>query len=917
VDGNREMKGGDPCGRTYLFVPLVDRGLMYHGHTNHGNSGGGGDNDIDDPANYTIDFDLVRRVVTDDFQPFLNTHSFVLTCSWLCKCTVIIILSSCSLLVLAILIASISTNYTTSFTLGGYELFLPMNTSWTDAFSSITNYNDFRDMIIVMLLLTVLTIYFHFYPPINSSSVTHEMLANRFFIEEGKSSGQMNIHVLPSSYNNCGSNSGGASSVGVGGNCWNNGKTGRSRYSDQLPTAISNMELAIHRAKYSLDLTVASYMTVYRKKFNVTLKYPHSRLVGSSCVTKHGDRDLLFCSSHGIIDNDAITRKTETDQICYLFPEMIRILPLPRDFVYLHTQASRFMPSLERAIHLHYTATAFQTKIASRAPFNLIDIPIAPTIAPTLFSRTSTSNAAELMEEDRGNNHQQQRLLNLLGAATKAGPIMQRLEWLGDTVLGYLVGLNEFALNSSLTWDVDDLCKIHTKAIQNKTLADAGRTAGLGQIYSPDTTFWRSAYFRDEMQLQSPNVLKIDRDAKGLPFPSGMVTFRLNDKMLSDMVEALLAACYLYGRSSCSVLDGRIVVGLMEVLDLPMPRIIVEEETEQSCNLPSSSSWSYAKSSCIDRGYAFDQDLKWSNAIDKMRKSFAAADDQILINLENGRKSLIKIIGAVSSLDSEVLKRTLECDRAKLLLHCALYDDSHADEQDLIDCALFRDTLHRVGHEALQLAISQQIFHRYPSANERDMTVQRLSAMSNDIVVYIMFKAGIQRVLFDQSTTSIIKFQTCVEEADIRGKDLWTKRGGWILGLEQFYKRFTTTSTTTAVTTTTDTTEPGCGVNEGETSSTLGASTQCQPRYMGIGGGRLLGQHRIDWLITGDLSFSMKTIVGALVLAMGMDGMWACIGPLWEETLLLSAEEIRQQFGCSSSAVMTHFKRDTDSATYI
>jgi len=485
---------------------------------------------------------------------------------------------------------------------------------------------------------------------------------------------------------------------------------------------------------------------------------------------------------------------------------------------------------------------------------------------------------------------------------------MQRLEFLGDTVLGYLVGLNEFALNSSLTWDVVDLRHIHTRAIQNTTLADAGRTAGLGRIYAPETVYWRSAYCDDETGVGAPNALKVDRDGKGLPFPGGRVTFRLEDKMLSDMVEALLAACYLYGRSSYGALDGggciggggsggRIVLGLMEALDLPMPRCGSSAEEGGETTV---SSWSCAKSSCIDRGYAFDLDLNWSGAIDRMAESFGAADDRVFAKVRDGRGGLIEVLGAVSSMDPGVLERTLECDRAKLLLHCALYDDSHANEQGLVDCALFRDILHRVGHESLQLIISQEIFQRYPSANERDMTVQRLSAMSSDIVVYIMFKAGIQRFLFDQSTTSLVKFQTCMEDADIRGTTLWSERGGWILGLEEFYKRFTAS-----------TEPPARGVvEEGDTSSDDGVSRPYQPRYMGIGGGRLLGQHRIDDCITGDLSFSMKSIVGALVLAMGLDGMWCCIGPLWEEALLLSAEEIRQQFGGPTSAVMNYWKTD-------
>mmetsp|Transcript_27939 Transcript_27939/g.33074 ORF Transcript_27939/g.33074 Transcript_27939/m.33074 type:complete len:163 (-) Transcript_27939:50-538(-) len=54
VDGNREIQEGDPCGRTYLFVPLVTVGLMNQDRNIHGD-GGGGDNDIDNViASYMI-----------------------------------------------------------------------------------------------------------------------------------------------------------------------------------------------------------------------------------------------------------------------------------------------------------------------------------------------------------------------------------------------------------------------------------------------------------------------------------------------------------------------------------------------------------------------------------------------------------------------------------------------------------------------------------------------------------------------------------------------------------------------------------------------------------------------------------------------------------------------------------------------
>jgi hypothetical protein len=74
-------------------------------------------------------------------------------------------------------------------------------------------------------------------------------------------------------------------------------------------------------------------------------------------------------------------------------------------------------------------------------------------------------------------------------------------------------------------------------------------------------------------------------------------------------------------------------------------------------------------------------------------------------------------------------------------------------------------------------------------------------------------------------------------------------------------------------------------------------SDSFSPRYPGIAGGRLRGQQKkVEEAVTGDLQFSMKAILGALVLSLGMDNMWNCIGPLFEEVLLLDPAELRKEF---------------------
>jgi len=761
----------DSCGRTYLFVPLL---LLLPKQQQQ----------------QQVDFELIQQVVNHQLQPYLNKkHS---TMSLICKCFNLV------------LVLLVSIRY-----FGDKLEYLDC---LRDLSVSISTVNENKMIYLLLVVLGCINVYQYYYPRFTTTS-----LSNRFFIQVGTQYGQTNIHVEPCTLSS-------------------ETKTGKSRYlSNDQQTRLSKKEQELHQTKFNIDLITASVQRVYRTKFNVRLQYPYLSLVQGSCITKHGNQDLMFRN----------TKQYQETKCTWLVPELIQMLPLPRDFCYAVSQAPNFLPKLEQQMYLEHTATAFQTQIAKRVPPSL-----------NLFN-TSVSNVTTKQHS--------MSLVELVGAATKQGRTMQRLEFLGDTVLGFLVAVNLFALNPSLTWDADDLRVKHSKAVQNKSLAKAARHCGLGSIFWPDLIHYKSFY-----QNAGLNSLVVERQSKNLPFPSNRLTFRLETKKMSDMVEALLASLYLYERSSENKRSGTILLGFMELLNLPL-----SQEQEQE-------SWFAAKSSCVDCGYAFHLDTNWDSTLGRMEASLSAAKDVLWI-LQEGRKGLLKVLNLRDTSSS--LQEQLESQRAKLLLHCALYDDSNPNEKQLESCAIFRDTLFRVGHEALYLSVSHELYQRYPNASERDMTVQRLSAMSHDVVTYIVFKAGIHRFFFDQTTTALIKFHAIMEEADRLGRDLWSNNNshndndeGWILGLDEFNKR--------------------------------SGNQEQKPRYMGIGGGRLLGQkQRLDDSIVEDFNFSMKTIAGALVLAIGMDGMWSCLGPLWEETLLLTAEEIRYHFGsCPSSAIATYFR---------
>ena len=66
--------------------------------------------------------------------------------------------------------------------------------------------------------------------------------------------------------------------------------------------------------------------------------------------------------------------------------------------------------------------------------------------------------------------------------------------------------------------------------------------------------------------------------------------------------------------------------------------------------------------------------------------------------------------------------------------------------------------------------------------------------------------------------------------------------------------------------------------------------------------------------LTEDLVFSMKSIAGALVLSVGLEGMWQSLGPVFGELLLLTANELREEY-CKTSSVVSRFAKTNDSPT--
>lgn len=191
-----------------------------------------------------------------------------------------------------------------------------------------------------------------------------------------------------------------------------------------------------------------------------------------------------------------------------------------------------------------------------------------------------------------------------------------------------------------------------------------------------------------------------------------------------------------------------------------------------------------------------------------------------------------------------------------------------AAKADLLRLSRFRDMLFFVGAYTLQLCITTDLYHRFPEIDEGGLHTLRARAISDDVVVYIMFKAGIHKTVYNLNADIIEDFEAKMIKADTLGMLDWQARGGWVLpgGREEFASRRRTSPSLT-------------------------------PQYPGFSGGRLFGNDKkLDLKYTEESMFIMKAIIGAIVLSNGMSQMWNFIGPLFEEVLLLSPVEALEAY---------------------
>ena len=220
---------------------------------------------------------------------------------------------------------------------------------------------------------------------------------------------------------------------------------------------------------------------------------------------------------------------------------------------------------------------------------------------------------------------------------------------------------------------------------------------------------------------------------------------------------------------------------------------------------------------------------------------------------------------------------------SSLLLQSALYDESNPESFGLESLAKLRDKIFNVGNAALQLSIVSEIYHIYPTSTSGDIHLMKTILMSHDSLAYIFLKNGFHNCLFDENADATDEMKACINKADLLGSKEWAKNEGWVIhgGIKEFQRRV----------------------------QQHGYNDCWDPQYMGLAAGRLIGHtKKLTDDAWEDLQFSMKAIVGAVVLSFGVKDAWDMFRPLFLELIMLSPDELRISFAGISDLVSVYQK---------
>ena len=159
----------------------------------------------------------------------------------------------------------------------------------------------------------------------------------------------------------------------------------------------------------------SSYCTYYEEAHGIKLDHPELPLIPARKVVSL-NKDIEQCIN---------STKDGAGEECFLVQELTLVLPLPWKLIMMYSLLPKFAPPMERVLQLrklsHQLSDLCTCSVNSGFHVSLDNIEEATTFIPCIA--------------------------------------YERLEHLGDAVLGFFVAINCFAHNSSMLWDDEDLVR--------------------------------------------------------------------------------------------------------------------------------------------------------------------------------------------------------------------------------------------------------------------------------------------------------------------------------------------------------------------------------------------------------------------------------------------------------------------------
>ena len=336
----------------------------------------------------------------------------------------------------------------------------------------------------------------------------------------------------------------------------------------------------------------------YSERYSTKLRYAKHSLIPAKLVKKHAKMDLLRSQ-----ESTCTSKPTDgAGGTIHLPPELLHVLPCPRDMLYLcgqHFEA--ILVSLERTV----TLMNVDRRLQELKTKNGLAITETTDHTGTVFSSHLFNNL------DEGDAP-----LVLIDKATGLfpSPTYQRLEFLGDAILNHALAINLFAKNYDLRLDADDLGDKISIEMNNKQLGQAALRVGI------------------------PKILGV----------GGSTSRECSQGTLSDVVEALIAVAFIRNPAGSNVL------GQFNELELSFSALSGENATKGFV----------ASSPCFIGPYPFDLHQSWNKQIIAVGTALTM-DRNVDMKLERGFALLCKILDSqgsrCSQLSSQRTKILLRC----------------------------------------------------------------------------------------------------------------------------------------------------------------------------------------------------------------------------------------------------------------